>query len=66
MKFCKDCEYILKPMGALYEPYPLSICSCGPTSKMNYVTGEYGYQNCKDINGNGLCIFFKEGKICKK
>lgn len=66
MNFCKDCVYILSGRIDILGPHPLSICGCESNKKMNYVTGEYENRDCKDRNGDGLCIFYKEDKICKK
>jgi hypothetical protein len=57
MKLCKDCRYILKPSGALYEPHPESICTISLT--INYVTGGEYYRQCKEVNIKGNCKWFR-------
>lgn len=60
--FCKDCVYIIKPVGAMYYPHADSICL--QSDVMNYVTGERGHEFCKVKNADGKCQFYrtKEGK----
>ena len=56
--YCKNCRYILKPTGAMYEPHPDSLC----TSKIvvNFVSANPGHPLCRDINTNGNCEWYKE------
>lgn len=58
---CKDCKYICKPAGALYEPHPESTCLHPMTDHLNFVTGEKDRSLCKEINYNGDCEYW-EGK----
>lgn len=57
IRICKDCKYICKPCGALYEPHPESICLA--TDVLDYVTGEKKHFLCKDQNQCGYCGFFE-------
>lgn len=59
--YCKDCKYIIKPTGALYEPHPESICS--RVYKMNYVIGQRDSKLCKIYNKKGCCILYEEKGI---
>jgi len=64
--FCKDCEYICKPAGALYEPHPDSICLNQYTGELNYVTGELEPELCKFINSSEGCTYFMNRLVVKE
>jgi hypothetical protein len=65
MKLCKDCHFICKPAGSMYEPHPESICLSPKAMRTNFVTGAFYQAKCKDINLTGECSLFQpnEDKI---
>jgi hypothetical protein len=62
--FCKDCQHIIKPSGALYEPHPESICN--NSMVMDYVIGERKRIQCKAKNTVGICVDFLRNEINSK
>jgi hypothetical protein len=58
--YCKDCVFICKPCGALYEPHPESICMAA--DEINFVTGEMEHLLCEDVNIDGKCGFYYSEK----
>jgi hypothetical protein len=56
--YCKDCLHIVKPIGAVYEPHPDSICAT--TELINYVTSKPRHESCKYKNANGMCKDYKQ------
>jgi hypothetical protein len=60
MIFCKDCKYIRKPSGALYEPHSDSICLSKHTTQWDYVVGERKAGKCKEVNFDGQCLWFEK------
>ena len=59
MKLCKDCRFICKPAGSMYEPHPESICTSLESMKTDFVTGGFYPAKCKDINLTGECPLFQ-------
>lgn len=59
--YCKDCEFICKPSGALYEPHPESICLAA--DEVNFVTGKIEHLLCQDVNIKGKCRFYSERRV---
>jgi len=60
IRYCKDCKNICKPSGAIYEPHPESICISPGAIRPNFVTGEIGADQCKNINRGGKCKLFEQ------